>query len=938
MKSISSPWTVISSPISKTFPCSRVRTATGSLQVNLEPQGAGGWRFQGESAWRSSGDTVANLNTGDYILEFEPVTGLATPSNCEAVVYAGQLATATITYLVADSTIGRTPIMVSDAVAQTSAPFVFTGQIQTDEGLGSGFVPMDRVVLTAAHVLFDDSTLSYAQGVRWFFQYETGVFESPAHIPAGSYILSGYAAQRASDIAGGVSPGVATTASRELDAAALYFFEPVARGGQSGYLGSNSSDNPWLTGSQDKFIAGYPVTGVTAPGRLYATPIVEAPFQYVTGSLFSTTAITSFSGNSGGPLFVRYSNGHYYPAAIYLGGSGDTVVHAIDSDVIALMNKAEVSGNGGANNSGGGIIQVNEGVSGLTAFALGSVAVTLSPPGAVSAGAYWEIGDGVKRFNGQSVTGLTPGSYTVQSFTGGPGYSAPAPAAVSVTAGNETDVTATYTPNRPTITSGTEAAVTEGQSFSYQIAVTPGATGYAVTGGAPPSGLTLDATSGLISGVVSVGAATGEFPVSLQATNNQGSGTIFPLTLKVVLSGQLTVNISGKGTVPRAFVHPSIQAVGSSISITATPAAGYLFAYWSNADTSAVLSTQETYAFGMPALLDLQANFVLNPFPTSAGSYLALLQGSSFADSGFAQMTITASGRFTSTYTLGGTSATVTNAFNNQGQYQGDFEIPGVALFHETLSLSAGGLLSGTLVDQADGARIQLNAERTAPRADQAVAGVYTGLLPALSGTAFPGGNGYGSLTVSATGVVKFTGKLGDGLPATLSGSLDGNGVWPFLFFKPAGATAGAELLLGSVAFPPAASGTAGTLTWYRAANANDPVYPSGFSTTIPFLAGRYSPPVVNYSSASVTFSADHITTPIVEPITISPGDVVTTTGPTPFTLKFTAATGQFTGAFPDNGTPRTFAGALLQSGSTGLGLFQEPSGQTGSVLLQATP
>ena len=77
-------------------------------------------------------------------------------------------------------------------------------------------------------------------GVRWFFQYESGEFETPAQIPRGSYVLSGYAAQRAVDN----SPGAASTASRELDAAALYFYEPTARGGQSGYLGSNSAAIP----------------------------------------------------------------------------------------------------------------------------------------------------------------------------------------------------------------------------------------------------------------------------------------------------------------------------------------------------------------------------------------------------------------------------------------------------------------------------------------------------------------------------------------------------------------------------------------------------------------------------------------------------------------------------------------------------------------------
>jgi len=86
-----------------------------------------------------------------------------------------------------------------------------------------------------------------------------------------------------------------------------------------------------------------------------------------------------------------------------------------------------------------------------------------------------------------------------------------------------------------------------------------------------------------------------------------------------------------------------------------------------------------------------------------------------------------------------------------------------------------------------DGSQIALNAERTAPHDDQSLAGTYTVLLPAVPGTPSPpGGNGFGTLTVSDTGTVKFSGKLGDGVPATISGALDSNGVWPFLFARAA--------------------------------------------------------------------------------------------------------------------------------------------------------
>src|SRR5207244_3073008 len=70
--------------------------------------------------------------------------------------------------------------------------------------------------------------------------------------------------------------------------------------------------------------------------------------------LYTTTQITSNGGNSGGPLCVQFEGGSYYPAAIYLGGAAQTVVRAIDSDVINLFTRAEASSNGGGNSTGGG--------------------------------------------------------------------------------------------------------------------------------------------------------------------------------------------------------------------------------------------------------------------------------------------------------------------------------------------------------------------------------------------------------------------------------------------------------------------------------------------------------------------------------------------------------------------------------------------------------
>ena len=43
----------------------------------------------------------------------------------------------------------------------TDYPFGFNGQLETDVGYGSGVAVQTNVVLTAAHMVFNDQTLSY---------------------------------------------------------------------------------------------------------------------------------------------------------------------------------------------------------------------------------------------------------------------------------------------------------------------------------------------------------------------------------------------------------------------------------------------------------------------------------------------------------------------------------------------------------------------------------------------------------------------------------------------------------------------------------------------------------------------------------------------------------------------------------------------------------
>ncbi|MFO1485837.1 MAG: Ig-like domain-containing protein [Verrucomicrobiaceae bacterium] len=430
-------------------------SGSGGISVTLKPDALADagvpqatraqWRLLGEddTHWRDSGTAITGLTAGTYSVECKPVSGRATPPLASVIVTNGQTSAPTITYFLADAQSGTAPSGLTFDTVSTdqTKPYAYVGQIRSNVGSSSGFVVKQRVVATAGHVVFDDGTLATAQGLQWLFQRDRGTYEPKPQIPRGYYIFDGYTAQRAAEN----TPGSSSPQSQTLDVAAMYFLEDAGRGGYGGFLASDNAQNEFLLSSANKLLVGYPVDGIatTSQGRMFATPPMNVTFTAAYGRTFTTADIRSSGGNSGGPLCVQFQNGSYYPAAIYLGGTNQTVVRAIDSAVIDLFNRAETSGNGGANNTGGGITHTSVSVYG-SASNPGALKVLIEPAGAVSAGAGWRLSPETSyRVNGAQKSGLNPGTYVLQMKTVS-GYDAPASASVTVSGGVLTTVTYSY--------------------------------------------------------------------------------------------------------------------------------------------------------------------------------------------------------------------------------------------------------------------------------------------------------------------------------------------------------------------------------------------------------------------------------------------------------------------------------------------------------------
>jgi hypothetical protein len=428
----------------------------GALSLQLEPGLFGGWRLTTEpiaqtNGYHLSGAVVTNLPGGSYQVEFAPApAGYVAPQSFTVQVpqYAWQSNVYAATYLPVSEGGGllQPAVLPWSDVTNGSLPHLYNGQLATDAGLSSGVVVKERVVLTAAHALFNEATLDWTTETRWFFQKHAGDYVSAPQTPRGWYVSAGYAAQRSNDLASGGAVGISTPQSQQLDAAALYFVENYfsanlpGRGGYAGFLASEAGPyNEHLLGNANKFLAGYPlIPGQENQwGKLYASAPTNLVFESLNARVFRTAALRSFPGNSGGPLYVQWTNGHYYPAAIYLGGSAQTRVRAIDGEVVDLINRAEASASAGGNHTGGGVITISpRNTSGGSALAY--VLVELGPPEAVAAGGAWRVAGRVEEWTAATNTPiyLTAGGEVRIEFRSAPGWELPVEELVGVELAN----------------------------------------------------------------------------------------------------------------------------------------------------------------------------------------------------------------------------------------------------------------------------------------------------------------------------------------------------------------------------------------------------------------------------------------------------------------------------------------------------------------------
>jgi hypothetical protein len=223
-------------------------------------------------------------------------------------------------------------------------------------------------------------------------------------------------------------------------------------------------------------------------------------------------------------------------------------------------------------------------------------------------------------------------------------------------------------------------------------------------------------------------------------------------------------------------------------------------------------------------------------------------------------------------------------------------------------------------------------------KASPATAGKYTLQFTAPDTGACPDGTTVGAVSVTPSGMVKFTGRLSDGTPVTQSVTVGLQGDWPLYasLYNRKGA------LLGWSKIAPA-EGVSGELGWSKpASSARSAVYPLGFTNSFGVTGLAYAQPArgqgaLNFTNGYVVLSGASIfAKPTTNEVVITGNKIVSTAGDMHLKLEVAPATGLFTGTirFSDASENLKVTGAVFQgSVNQAQGYFLDGQ-ESGSILL----
>ncbi len=177
-------------------------------------------------------------------------------------------------------------------------------------------------------------------------------------------------------------------------------------------------------------------------------------------------------------------------------------------------------------------------------------------------------------------------------------------------------------------------------------------------------------------------------------------------TFQYLVVRPLTIGVAGQGSVG-AFSGTTQRRLGATYTITATPAAGWLFSEWSGSWSG----TQPTVRVAMREGLSATATFVQNPFIARRGAYLGVVDGP--GGRRLLRIQLNAFGKVTGRLLYAGKAYAVSGQFRLDGRATIRLARPNAEPLVLVLDMNGGGPgLGATVLDGAAASSLALTLDQ----------------------------------------------------------------------------------------------------------------------------------------------------------------------------------------------------------------------------------
>jgi hypothetical protein len=382
------------------------------------------------------------------------------------------------------------------------------------------------------------------------------------------------------------------------------------------------------------------------------------------------------------------------------------------------------------------------------------------------------------------------------------------------------------------------------------------------------------------------------------------------------------------GTVT-AGLNGQYLVVGKTYSISATPKAGQLFAFWTGAlaNTNSAATT-----FVMSTNTVLTAHFTPNLFPAVAGTYTGLFldpNNVSPTNAGFVTITTTGTGAFTGQLIFPSLTFPIAWTFDYNGFIQLQGKVLGSNYLELILNLdltNGTDTITGFVADQPVSApslwESSLVLYRSVTRlsgSNAPAAGNYAVLLKAENAANGPVATGYAAVSLRAAGSLALGGALPDNTAISGSAWMSKNGIWP-VYIVPS-SYKGKGMIIGWQTNTPSGACN-GRLFWRKPAiGVANNLISAGAAFAAPVAGTRYQMLLAGGTSHSLAVSKarQFVAQPPITQITLLP-------------------TGVLSGLIDVNHAQLPFKGAFISPAAGGAGFILYTDGQTDGFQIPPQP